>query len=163
MIRHLLNFLLWALPPTRLFALRRFCLRLMRVDARARVCVCGGGWIYGPGRLAIGIDTWVSPGTIFYTHRDAPITVGARCDIGPFVRVLTGSHAPGDHARRAGPGTARAVSIGDGCWIGAATTILGGVTVGAGAIVAAGAVVTRDVPPDTMVGGVPARPIRALS
>lgn len=157
MIRHLLNLLLWILPPSRLFALRRACLRMMRVDVGNATSICGGGWIYGPGRLAIGENSWVSPGTIFYTHQDVAITIGARCDIGPFVRVLTGSHDIGDAYRRAGRGTAKPVTIGDGCWIGASSTILGGIEIGTGAIVAAGSLVTRDVPAGTLVGGVPAQ------
>jgi phosphonate metabolism protein (transferase hexapeptide repeat family) len=52
------------------------------------------------------------------------------------------------------------VTIGNDCWIGHAAIILPGVTVGDGAVIAAGAVVSRDVPPYTVVGGVPARPIR---
>jgi acetyltransferase-like isoleucine patch superfamily enzyme len=52
--------------------------------------------------------------------------------------------------------------IGDRVWIGANATVLAGVTIGHGAVVAAGAVVTRDVAPDTVVGGVPARVIRNL-
>jgi acetyltransferase-like isoleucine patch superfamily enzyme len=47
-------------------------------------------------------------------------------------------------------------------WIGAGAIILGGVTIGRGAVVAAGAVVTRDVEPDTIVAGTPARKIREL-
>jgi maltose O-acetyltransferase len=54
------------------------------------------------------------------------------------------------------------VSIGDGVWIGARTTVLPGVTIGSGAIVAAGSVVNRDVEADTMVAGVPARLVRGL-
>ena len=47
-------------------------------------------------------------------------------------------------------------------WIGAGAVITKGVTIGEGAVIAAGAVVTRDVPPMTVVGGVPARVIRKL-
>jgi acetyltransferase-like isoleucine patch superfamily enzyme len=49
-----------------------------------------------------------------------------------------------------------------GCFVGASTTILPGVKIGAGAFVAAGSVVTKDVPPRTLVAGVPARPLRSL-
>jgi acetyltransferase-like isoleucine patch superfamily enzyme len=52
------------------------------------------------------------------------------------------------------------IIIGDHVWIGTNAIILKGVTIGDGAVVAAGAVVTRNVPPKTLVGGVPARVIR---
>ncbi|EFI14399.1 MULTISPECIES: DapH/DapD/GlmU-related protein [Bacteroides] len=50
--------------------------------------------------------------------------------------------------------------IHDNVWIGTRATILKGVTIGEGAIVAAGAVVTKNVPPHTLVGGVPAKIIK---
>jgi phosphonate metabolism protein (transferase hexapeptide repeat family) len=53
------------------------------------------------------------------------------------------------------------VTIGHDVWIGHAVIVLPGVTIGNGAVLAAGAVVTRDVPPYTIVGGVPAKTIRA--
>jgi acetyltransferase-like isoleucine patch superfamily enzyme len=52
--------------------------------------------------------------------------------------------------------------IGKNVWIAAGATIIGGVTVGANAVVAAGSVVTKDVPPNTLVGGNPASVIRSI-
>lgn len=54
------------------------------------------------------------------------------------------------------------IHIGKRVWIGANATITSGVTIGDNAVVAAGAVVTKDVPPDTIVGGVPAKVIRRI-
>ena len=163
MIRHLINFILWALPPTRLFGLRRLLLRLGGVDVAADACVCGRGWIYGRGRLAIGAGTWLSPGVVIHTHADAPVVIGERCDIGPGAEFLTGSHEIGPPARRAGLGTAAPVTVETGCWIGARALVLGGVTIGASSIVAAGAVVTRDVAANSLAAGVPATLRRRLS
>src|SRR5690606_34906521 len=52
------------------------------------------------------------------------------------------------------------IVVGNDVWIGMRSTILSGVTIGNGAVIAAGSVVTRDVPPYTIVGGMPARQIR---
>jgi maltose O-acetyltransferase len=161
-IRHLLNFLLWGLPPTRLFALRRALLRVMNVEIAPDACVCGRGWIYGRGRLAIGAGTWLSPGVIVHTHPAAPIIVGARCDVGPGVEFVPGGHEIGSPSRRAGRGTAAAITVEAGCWIGARSLLLGGVTIGAGSIVAAGSVVTKHCDRDSLIAGVPATPRRTL-
>jgi acetyltransferase-like isoleucine patch superfamily enzyme len=82
--------------------------------------------------------------------------------VGPGVYFITGTHRIGSHTQRAGPVIAAPIRVGDGVWIGARAILLPGVTVGAGAIVAAGAVVTRDVPADTLVAGVPAQVKRSL-
>lgn len=99
------------------------------------------------------------------------IRIGNDVLIAPGVQINTASH-PVRLAERLTPGWqpgmaeyrwrtyARPITIGDGCWIGANATILGGVTIGCGAVVAAGAVVTADVAPHTLVGGVPAHIIR---
>jgi maltose O-acetyltransferase len=81
-------------------------------------------------------------------------------------RVLVLTHMNvgyADHPLQAGfPPVAAPVRLGRGSFVGANVTLLAGVTVGAGAFVAAGSVVTEDVPPATLVGGVPARVLRRL-
>ena len=90
------------------------------------------------------------------------VTIHDGVSVGPYVRLITDSHEIGPEDHRAGTGVTRPIVIGAGAWIGAGVTVLGGVTVGDGAVIAAGAVVTRDVPPNTVVGGVPAQVLRAL-
>ncbi|WP_372699758.1 DapH/DapD/GlmU-related protein [Arthrobacter sp. JSM 101049] len=108
----------------------------------------------------------VSIGEGCLLNRDAYVrantTIGNRVFVGPFVRFITDGHEIGGPGKRAGKPTFKGIDVEDGCWIGASSTILGGVRIGAGAIVAAGSVVTSDVPANVVVGGVPARPIRSL-
>lgn len=163
MWRYLINWLLRPLPPTHFFALRRTLYRFAGVRLADRAKICGDGWIYGRGPLSVGADAWLSPGVIMYTHPDAAIAIGRNCDIGPFCLFLTGSHMPGDSVRRAGPGTAHPVSVGDGCWIGARTTVLGGATIGSGCVIAAGSVVTGNIPANSLAAGVPAKVKRLLA
>jgi len=81
--------------------------------------------------------------------------------IGPNVNIITSGHPLEPSQRRAGV-TAKPIAIERNVWIAAGATIIGGVTVGENSVVAAGAVVTRDVPPNTLVGGNPARVIRSI-
>jgi maltose O-acetyltransferase len=144
------------LPPSRLFALRRFGLRIAGLNVHEGVSVCGRGWVYGRGLVELGRDTWLSPGVVFHSHLDAPITLGACCDVGPDVVFIPGSHSVGGAERRAGVGSALPIAVGDGTWIGAHCVILGGVHIGRGCVIAAGAVVTQDVPDNSLAAGVPA-------
>jgi maltose O-acetyltransferase len=162
MIRHLVNILLWFLPPTRLFYLRNLALRLSGIKLGRDVRFCGRSWIYGRGDLLISHNTWISPGAIIFTNESVAITIGTCCDIGPGAEFITGSHEIGGPLRRAGQGNAKAITVEDGVWIGAKCLILGGVTIGAGSIVAAGSLVRSDVPPNTLVAGMPAVVKRSL-
>jgi acetyltransferase-like isoleucine patch superfamily enzyme len=92
----------------------------------------------------------------------APIRVGDNVFIAYGVTIVTGTHAIGPRECRAGDFEPRGVTIDDGCWIGARAVILPGVHIGSGVVVGAGSIVTRDVDPDTVVAGNPARPVRSL-
>jgi len=86
------------------------------------------------------------------------ITIGDGTLIGHGSTLTTLNHAI-DPARRADM-TPSPIIIGRNVWLGAGVTVVPGVTIGNGAIVGAGSVVTKDVPADTVVAGVPARTIR---
>jgi maltose O-acetyltransferase len=92
----------------------------------------------------------------------APVKIGWGVRIGHDVSLLTVNHRIGDSQLRSGTRTFGPIEIGDGAWLASRTTILPGVSIGAGSVVAAGAVVTRDVAPNTLVAGVPARYVRTL-
>lgn len=81
--------------------------------------------------------------------------------IGPNVNIITTAHPLAPSQRRAYV-EAKPIVIEKNVWIATGATILGGVTVGENSVVAAGAVVTKDVPPNSFVAGVPARVIRSL-
>jgi acetyltransferase-like isoleucine patch superfamily enzyme len=104
----------------------------------------------------VGLDTWLDD--------QFPELIVIEDDVTISFRVTIIVH---DDAKRmdrtqagAGDGTVAPVILRKGCYLGAGSLLLPGVTVGEGAVVAAGAVVTRDVPAGKVVGGVPARVIR---
>jgi len=89
------------------------------------------------------------------------ITIEDDVQIGPKVNIITENH-PVDPAQRKMLHL-KSVLVKRNAWIGAAATILPGVTVGENAIVAAGAVVHKDVDANTIVGGIPAKMIKAIN
>lgn len=94
----------------------------------------------------------LGPGTI----------IGSNVSLGHQVSLITATHKIGQSHKRAGEAVFLPIHIEDGCWIGANSTILGGITIGKGCIIAAGAVVNKDCESDSLYGGVPARFIKKL-
>ena len=95
-------------------------------------------------RLVIGSYCGLNEGCEF--DLAAPITIGNHVSVGQEVRFLT-TLTP------AGAQTAAPITIGDGAWLGARCTIMGGVTIGAGSVIGAGMTVTEDVEPNMLVNG----------
>lgn len=147
------------LPPTRCFGVKRALLAWAGAELGTDVRVASSARVLMTGPLSIGEDVWIGH-EVMIVGGDAEVRIGAHVDIAPRATLVTGTHELwGEPGRAAGAGRSLPIRIEDGAWIGAGATILGGVTVGRSAMVSAGAVVTGDVPPETAVGGVPARPI----
>lgn len=141
--------------PVRLWVLRR---RGNRIAPDVRIH--SGTMMFGT-QVTVGRRAYINRGCSIQAA--VAVTIGDDVHLGPGVRIITISHEIGPSRRRAGERYSGPVAIGAGAWVGAGSQILPGVTVGSGAVVAAGSVVTGDVAADTLVGGVPARLIRALS
>lgn len=92
----------------------------------------------------------------------APFYAGNDVMIGPNTLITTVNHPLTPMGRRKGLAQAKPVRIGSDVWIGGNVTILPGVTIGNNVVIAAGAVVTKDVPDNSLVGGVPAKIIREI-
>ena len=98
-------------------------------------------------------------------HRKSAITIGNKVMLAPHVTIVGGDHNTSVVGRFMfdvkvkRPEDDQAVTIEDDVWVGTGAIILKGVRIGRGAIVAAGSVVTREVPPYTVVAGVPAKVI----
>lgn len=143
-----------------------------------------------PQGIAIGDDTFVMHGAVLhvYNFRDLPhafirigrnsligeynvlrgqggITIGDRVYFAPMVQLLAVNHVYSDPTRpMVEQGiTAEGITVEDDVWIGAGAVVTDGVRIGRGAVIAAGSVVTQDVPPHTVVGGVPARKLREIT
>ena len=108
----------------------------------------------------VGRNVFVNQNCTFYDLGGLDIADDVM--IGPNVSLITSGHPIAPSERRAFV-TAKPIVIERNVWVAAGATIIGGVTVGENSVVAAGSVVTRDVPPNTLVGGNPARVIRSIA
>ena len=124
--------------------------------------------IYGK-HISVGDDVFINGNCTFQDSN--LITLGDRVIIAPDTKLYCGAHAL-DANKRFGSRPdgskylityTKPISIGNDVWIGGNVTIIGGVHIGNNVIVAAGAVVTKNVPDNTIVGGVPAKTIRLLA
>ena len=116
--------------------------------------------------IEVGDDVFIGPGASF-TASVSGISIGNKVMFGPGVTIVGGNHntsVVGEFmadVRIKRQEDDEVVVIEDDVWVGARAVILKGVRIGRGSIVAAGAVVVRNVPPYSIVGGVPAKVLRS--
>jgi maltose O-acetyltransferase len=113
------------------------------------------------GNIEIGANSYFNSGKI-YSGKNSFVKIGKSCAIGYNVNIHAISHDPdfptGPENQR--PFVEKSISIGDHTWIGSNVFILPGVNIGKNCVVGANSVVTKSVPDNSIVGGVPAKLIR---
>ena len=110
--------------------------------------------------ITVGRNVFVNQNCTFYDL--GGLDIADNVMIGPNVSIITTGH-PLEPSQRRASVIARPVVIERTVWIAAGAIIIGGVTVGENSVVAAGSVVTKDIPPNALVGGNPARVIRSIA
>ncbi|MFG3101929.1 sugar O-acetyltransferase [Streptomyces sp. NPDC048182] len=110
--------------------------------------------------LSIGARTFVNYRLVALDV--ARITIGEDCQIGPGVQLLTPTHPVEPGPRRDKLEAALPITVGDNVWLGGGVIVCPGVSIGDNSVIGAGAVVTRDIPPNVVAVGNPARPVRDL-
>jgi len=111
------------------------------------------------GRITAGDRVYIGRGTIILSHQS--VTIGPDTMISQMCHITDAGHgtAPGALMREQ-PVESKPVIIGADVWIGAGASVLPGVTIGDGAVIGARAVVTKDIPPNAIAVGMPAKVIR---
>ncbi|MGQ0604429.1 MAG: acyltransferase [Anaerolineales bacterium] len=112
--------------------------------------------------ITIGRDSLIGEYTVI--RGQGGVHIGDRVYTSPFTQIIAVNHVFDDRTKpfvEQGI-TAEGIVIEDDVWLGANVVVVDGVRIGQGAVIAAGAVVTKDVPPYTVVAGVPAKPIKTI-
>jgi len=111
----------------------------------------------------IHIGNNVGLGEFAYLGGAGGLTIGDNCIIGQYLSCHPENHNFGGAELIRHQGISRkGIKIGKNCWIGAKVTILDGVTIGDNCVIAAGAVVTKSMPSDVVIGGIPAKVIKQI-
>jgi len=144
-------------PVIRIFVLKAFgC----NVSKTSRI---GDGCYIGSNKISIGERVFINVGG--FLDGSDEIVIGDFVRIGPFVRILTGTHEYKKNVIRRDfreKTIGKKVVVEKGCWIGVNVTILPGVTIKEGCVIGAGSVIVNDTESNGLYAGSPARRIKDL-
>ncbi len=118
--------------------------------------------LYGDGEIIIGKDSYIGTNSTIQLTKGFKVCIGDNCQISHNVRIYTSSANPDQDFTKpkTKPHKTGDVIIGNGVWIGANVFINPKISIGDNAIIGANSIVTKDVPANAIVGGVPAKLIR---
>ena len=156
----LLFFINHFLVGTHFFLIKNKLLNLVGIKCGKNTKIVGPLFVSKCSQIEFGNNCWV--GTKFTIHGDGIFKCDNNCDFAPEVAIITGSHYIGTEERRAGKGKNLIVNIGNGCWIGARSTIVGNVDIEDGVVVAAGTCVVKNCVKNSLIAGIPGKVIKTL-
>lgn len=161
LFQYINKFILFLLPETKCFALKRFIYRLQGYKIGKNTRICSSARIYGPGKIEIGENVWIGPEVMIISS--SYIKIDDNSGLGPRVYISTGTHKIGDTKNTMlGTGINKDVLIKKGCMISSYALIMPGITIEEMTVVGAGAVVTKNFNSYSMLAGVPAKVIKDL-
>jgi acetyltransferase-like isoleucine patch superfamily enzyme len=156
----LANMITRLLPTSRCFRLKAFLYRSAGYKVSRSCRITSSAQIHGFCQATIGDDTFIGH-EVLIVGGESRIEIGRFVDIGPRVCIVSGTHTIDMHGpHSAGAGHSKDIIVEEGVWIGANSTILGGVRLGRKCVIGAGSVVTRDIPPYSIAVGVPCRAVK---
>ena len=144
----------WGAPAIQNWGRMHFGGRLRLVSTIARSELVSGS----DGLLEIGDDVFVNYGASIAAHK--LVRIGDHCSLGTHAIIMDNDFHSVIDRNKIPP--SEPVILGANVWLGARVIVLKGVTIGKNSVIGAGSVVTKDIPPDCLAAGVPARVIRQI-
>lgn len=139
----------------------------LRTNVYKQLINTTGAAHFGMG-LKFDYGIHISVGNNFYCNYDCilidvcPITFGDNCMLGPNVQIYTATHPLDEKLRNSGLEYGKPISFGNSVWIGGGVIVLPGVTIGNNVVIAAGSVVTKSFGDNVLIGGNPAKVLKAI-
>lgn len=146
--------------PCTISNLMRFFILTFQLRHNGNLKIARDCYFDKPSQVLFGKDVFINKKVQFHVGSGSDENVNIYIGDNVWVGFICATHMIGDKTQRAGEKVHQSISIGKGTWIGARATILPNVSIGEGCAIAAGSVVTKDIPANTLSGGVPCKVLK---